>query len=428
MPDQRTSQLTDGFTSELAARLAPDLLERFERYVRVDTQSMIDPTETPSTPGQLDLSRLLLGELLELGLSDATQDEAGYVTATLPGTVEGAPVIGVIAHVDTSPDAPGAGVEPIVHRGYDGAVIELPRQGTRLDPARVPELGDKLGHDIVTASGDTLLGADDKAGVAEIMAAVAHMVRDTETPRATLKVAFTTDEEIGSLAAALDIEQFGARCAYTMDGSEIGELAFESFNASEARIYIEGVDVHPGSSRGIAVSALRLMAKVIAELPYDTLTPATTDGRDGFIHPIELQGTAASAYCRLILRDFDADKLDAHAALLQETAERVVAAEPQAQLRVEFTSQYSNMRAAIEADPDVLRAAEEAYRAEGIEPVHQPIRGGTDGSALSLRGLPTPNLFTGGHEYHSVREWASLNDMAAAAAVICHLAQAWAAR
>jgi tripeptide aminopeptidase len=428
MPDQSTSQSTDRYTSELAARLAPGLLDRFQRYARIDTQAKVDPTETPSTPGQLELGRLLTEELLDLGLSDAHQGAGGYVVATVPGTVAGAPVIGVIAHVDTAPDASGAGVEPIVHRDYDGGVIVLPRGGTKLDPETVPELADKVGHDIVTSSGDTLLGADDKAGVAAIMAAVAHLVTDTETPRATLKVAFTTDEEIGSLAQELDLDAFGARCAYTMDGSEIGELAFESFNASEARIYIEGVDVHPGSSRGIAVSALRLMAKVIAELPYDTLTPATTDGRDGFIHPIELQGTAASAYCRLILRDFDADKLDAHAALLQETAERVVAAEPQAQLRVEFTSQYSNMRAAIEADPDVLRAAEEAYRAEGIEPVHQPIRGGTDGSALSLRGLPTPNLFTGGHEYHSVREWASLNDMAAAAAVICHLAQAWAAR
>lgn len=428
MPDQNSSQLTDGFTSELAAGLAPDLLARFDRYVRVDTQSKIDPTETPSTPGQLELGRLLLGELLELGLSDAVHTDAGYVLATLPGTVEGAPVIGVIAHVDTSPDAPGAGVEPIVHRDYDGAVIELPHNGTRLDPARVPELADKVGHDIVTSSGDTLLGADDKAGVAEIMAAVAHMVRDTETPRATLKVAFTTDEEIGSLAAELDLEAFGARCAYTMDGSEIGELAFESFNASEARIYVEGVEVHPGSAKGIMVSALALMARIIAELPSDTLTPSTTEGREGFIHPIELHGTAGSAYCRLILRDFDRGQLDAHEALLRETAESVVATEPHATLRVEIVQQYGNMRDAVEADPDVMAVAEEAYRAEGIEPVSRPIRGGTDGSALSLRGLPTPNLFTGGHEYHSVREWASLNDMAAAAAVICHLAEAWGRR
>ncbi len=428
MPDETPSELTDRYTSALAAGLAPDLLERFQRYVRIDTQSQIDPTETPSTPGQLELGRLLRAELLELGLSDATQDAAGYVIATLPGTVADAPVIGVIAHVDTSPDAPGAGVAPIVHRDYAGGVIELPRNGTRLDPARVPELGDKVGHDIVTASGDTLLGADDKAGVAAIMAAVAHMIGDTDTPRATLRVAFTTDEEIGSLASALDLEAFGARCAYTLDGSEIGELAFESFNASEARIYIEGVEVHPGSAKGIMVSALALMAQVISALPYDTLTPSTTDGRDGFIHPIEMNATAGSAYCRLILRDFDRDLLDAHEALLRATVERIVGTEPHASAHVEIVQQYGNMRTAVEADPDVVAVAEAAYRAEGIEPVSQPIRGGTDGAALSLRGLPTPNLFTGGHEYHSVREWASLNDMAAAAAVVCHLAEAWGRR
>ncbi len=428
MPDENTSQLSDRYTSELAAGLAPDLLERFQRYVRVDTQSQIDPTETPSTPGQLDLARLLLGELHELGLSDATQGAGGYVVATLEGTVPDAPVIGVIAHVDTSPDAPGAGVAPIVHRDYDGSVIALPRNGTQLDPARVPELGDKIGHDIVTSSGDTLLGADDKAGVAAIMAAVAHMVGDTDTPRATLRIAFTTDEEIGSLASDLDIEAFGARCAYTLDGSEIGELAYESFNASEARIHIQGVEVHPGSAKGIMVSALRLMAQFVAELPSDTLTPSVTDGRDGFIHPIEMHGTAAEASCRLILRDFDRDQLDAHEALVRETAERVVAGEPRAQLRVEIKQQYGNMREAVAADPDVVAVAEEAYRAEGIEPITSPIRGGTDGAALSLRGLPTPNLFTGGHEYHSVREWASLNDMAAAAAVVCHLAEAWGRR
>jgi tripeptide aminopeptidase len=416
------------YTSELAAELAPELLARFERYVRVDTQSALDVEGTPSTPGQLELGRLLAAELRELGLTDAAQDEHGYVIATVPGTVADAPTIAVIAHVDTSTDAPGAGVEPIVHRAYDGSVIELPKHGTRLDPATVPELGAKLGHDIVTASGDTLLGADDKAGVAAIMSAVSHLVTDTSTPRATVKVVFTPDEEIGGLAADLDIEALGARCAYTIDGSEIGELAYESFTALGVRVYIDGVDVHPGSAKGIMVSALRLMCRVIAELPYDSLTPATTDGRDGFIHPQELSGTAASASCRLIVRDFDEDKLASHLALLKATAERVVASEPRAQLRIDVIRQYHNMREAIEADPDVLTAAEEAYRAEGIDPVNQPIRGGTDGSSLSLRGLPTPNVFTGGHEYHSVREWASVHDMAASAAVIIHLAEAWAAR
>jgi tripeptide aminopeptidase len=416
------------FTSPLAAALAPELLTRFERYVRVDTQSAIDVDGTPSTPGQHDLAQMLAAELRELGLSDATADEHAYVTATLAGTVEGAPAVAVISHVDTSTDAPASGVEPIVHRDYDGSVIELPRNGTRLDPASVPELGDKLGHDIVTASGDTLLGADDKAGVAAIMSAVSHLVGDTATPRATLKVVFTPDEEIGGLAQDLDIDALGVRCAYTIDGSEIGELAYESFTALGVRLHIKGVEVHPGSAKNIMVSALRLMSKVIAELPYDTLTPATTEGREGFIHPLEMTGDSASASCRLIIRDFDEDKLAAHLALLRETAERVVATEPKAQLTIDVVRQYANMREEIEKDPDVVAAAEEAYRAEGIEPVIKPIRGGTDGSALSLRGLPTPNLFTGGHEYHSVREWASVQDMAASAAVIVHLAGAWAQR
>jgi tripeptide aminopeptidase len=416
------------YTSSLATDLASGLLSRFERYVRVDTQSALDVGHTPSTPGQLELGKLLTAELLELGVADAAQDDKGYVTGTVTGTVAGAPTIAVIAHLDTALDAPGAGVKPLVHRAYDGGVIELPKHGTRLDPATVPALANKIGHDIVTTSGDTLLGADDKAGVAAIMTAVSHMITDTETPRATVKVVFTPDEEIGGLAADLDIDALGARCAYTIDGSEIGELAYESFTALGVRLYIDGVDVHPGSAKGIMASALVLMAKVIAELPDDRLTPATTDGRDGFIHPLELTGSAASAYCRLIVRDFDEDLLDSHLALLKETAERVLASEPRAQLRMVVERQYRNMRESIEADPDVLRAAEEAYRAEGIEPVTEPIRGGTDGSSLSLRGLPTPNLFTGGHEYHSVREWASVNDMASAAAVIVHLAEAWSSR
>jgi tripeptide aminopeptidase len=416
------------YTSPLAATLAPDLLARFARYVRVDTQSADDVAATPSTPGQLELGRRLAEELRDLGVSDVDHDERGYVTATVPGTVAEAPVIGVIAHLDTTPEAPGRGVEPIVHHDYDGGVIELPRGGVRLDPATVPELASKRGHDIITASGDTLLGADDKAGVAAIMAAVAHLVADGSRPRATLRVAFTPDEEIGSLAADLDLDRFNARCAYTLDGSEIGELAYESFCAKEVRLHISGVDVHPGSAKDIMVSALVLMAAVVAALPRARLTPATSDGRDGFIHPLSLSGTPAAADCRFIVRDFDPEALDAHVGRLLATAEGVIAAEPRAELTVTVKDQYQNMRAAIEADPDVLRAAEEAYRAEGIEPVHTPIRGGTDGASLSLRGLPTPNLFTGGHEYHSVREWASLQDMAAASAVVIHLTEAWGRR
>jgi tripeptide aminopeptidase len=416
------------FSSELARSLAPDLLERFVRYVQVDTQAHRDRERSPSTPGQLELGRMLVAELLELGLDNAELDEHGDVYATLPATVEGAPVIGLIAHMDTSPDAPGAGVTPIVHRDYNGGVIELPRDRTRLDPASMPALAAKRGHDIVTASGDTLLGADDKAGVAAIMAGVRHLAGHPELPRPTLRIGFTPDEEIGEGATLFDLERFSARCAYTLDGSEIGELQDESFTAVEVTLTIRGVDIHPGFATGKLVSALRLAARIVAELPSDRLTPDTSSGREGFIHPYELTASPALAQIRAIVRDFDEDELDSHVELLRATAHRVIEAAPGAQLAVGVRRQYRNMREYLDRDPDVIAAAEEAIRAEGIEPIREPIRGGTDGSRLSEMGLPTPNIFDGGHEYHSVREWASVQEMAAAAAVVVHLAGAWSRR
>ncbi len=414
------------FTSPLAEELASDLLKRFTRYVRIDTQSRRDRTASPSTPGQLELGRLLVSELEAAGLSDVALDDNGYVTATLRATNGSAgPVIGLVAHVDTSPDAPGAGVEPLVHRAYDGGVIELPRGGTRLDPEAMPELAAKTGHDIVTSSGDTLLGADDKAGVAEIMAAIAHLAAHPELPRPTLRVAFTPDEEIGEGATLFDIERFGALCAYTIDGSEIGGFQDETFSAVEALVTVEGVDVHPGLATGKLVNALRLAAQIVAALPSDRLTPETTSGREGFIHPYELTGTPARAQLRAILRDFDDERLDGHLALLRRTAEEVLAAHPRARLTIDERRQYRNMRRYLEAVPQVIEAAEAAIRAEGLEPLREPIRGGTDGSRLSEMGLPTPNLFTGGHEFHSPREWASLHEMAAAAATIVRLAEVW---
>ncbi len=415
------------YTSPLAEGLADDLLERFLRYTRVDTQSARDRTRSPSTPGQLELGRILAGELRAIGLQDAELDEHGYVTATLPGA-EQAPVVGLVAHVDTSPDAPGAGVEPLVHRAYDGGVVELPRGGTVLDPASMPELTAKAGHDLVTSSGDTLLGADDKAGVAEIMAAVAHLAAHPELPRPTVRVCFTPDEEIGEGATLFDLDRFGARCAYTVDGSEVGELQDETFSAAEVRVRITGVDVHPGFATGKLVHAGRLAARVVAALPADRLTPETTSGREGFLHVVRLEGTAARGEVDLIARDFDDDLLAEHVALVRRTAEAVVAPEPRARLEVEVREQYPNMRRFLDAAPDVVEAAVEAIRAEGLEPVRTLIRGGTDGSRLSAMGLPTPNLFTGGHEYHSVREWASLQDMAAAAATLVRLAEVWARR
>jgi tripeptide aminopeptidase len=413
------------YTSTLAQALAPGLLSRFDRYVRLDTQSRRDRAGSPSTPGQLELGRLLVAECEAAGLTGAGLDENGYVTATLPSTNGSAPVIGLIAHLDTSPDAPGARVVPIVHRSYDGGVLELPRQGTQLDPAAIPELVAKRGHDIVTASGDTLLGADDKAGVAVIMSAVAHLAAHPELPRPTLRIAFTPDEEIGEGATLFDLERFGAVCAYTIDGSELGELQDESFTAVEAIVTVHGVDVHPGQATGKLVNALRLAARIVAALPSDTLTPETTSGREGFIHPYALTGTPALARIRAIVRDFEEDKLEQHVAVLERTARDIVAGEPRARLEFDLHRQYRNMRRYIDAVPHVIEAAEAAIRAEGIEPLRRPIRGGTDGSRLSEMGLPTPNIFTGGHEYHSVREWASVQDMAAAAATVVRLAEVW---
>jgi tripeptide aminopeptidase len=413
-------------TSPLAESLAPDVLERFQRYVRVDTQSRRDREGCPSTPGQLELGRMLVEELHDAGLGDAAMDENGYVFATLAGP-EDAPVIGLLAHMDVTPDAPGAGVEPLVHAHYAGGVIELPRGGTVLDPEQMPVLGGKTGHDIVTSSGDTLLGADDKAGVAEIMAAVAHLAANPELPRPTLRVGFTPDEEIGEGATLFDIERFGAKCAYTLDGSQPGELQDETFSAVEVVLTVYGVDIHPGWATGKLVNAARLAGRILAELPADRLTPETTSGRDGFIHPYEVSGTASQAVVRAIVRDFDDELLDRHIALLTRTATEVVAAEPRARLDVKVRPQYLNMRRHIDAVPEIVERAEQAIRAEGLEVVRHPIRGGTDGSRLSAMGLPTPNLFTGGHEYHSVREWASVQDMASAAAVVVRLAEAWAA-
>lgn len=416
------------YTSPVAEAVAEDLLDRFRRYVRIDTQSRVDRERSPSTPGQLDLLGLLRDELLALGLEDAALDEHGYVFATLSATVPDTPVIGLMAHVDTSPDAPASGVTPLVWNDYDGGVITLPNWGTRLDPATMRELADKHGHDIVTSSGDTLLGADDKAGVAAIMAAVVHLIAHPDLPRPTLRIAFTPDEEIGQGAKLFDIPRFGARCAYTVDGSTVGELQDESFSADEVRIKIEGVGVHPGWAKGKLVSALRLASQIVTALPQDRLTPETTSGREGFIHPIAFQGASDRAELRFIVRDFDDSLLESHVELLREVSERIVGAAPPAKLEFEVIRQYRNMRKYIEHDPDVIAAAEEAYRAEGIEPIRSPIRGGTDGSLLSEMGLPTPNIFDGGHEYHSVREWVSVQDMAASAATLVRLAEAWSRR
>ena len=402
------------------------MLERFLRYVRIDTQSAEDAGTYPSTAKQLDLSRLLVDELRAIGLADAALTQHGAVFATLPG-VAGTPVVGLIAHVDTSPDAPGTGVEPILHEEYDGTPIVLPGDATQvLDPAEEPALAVRVGHDIVTSSGTTLLGADDKAGVAEIMAALEYLAARPEPARATVRVAFTVDEEVGRGAQHFDVDEFGAEIGYTLDGSGLGELEIESFSARSVRVTIRGRGTHPGSAKGKLVNSVKLAADLIASLPRDTLSPETTEDREGYVHPSRISGSAEQTVVSFIVRDHDDAKLEQHTLLLRRLASELEAREPRARVTVEEADTYRNMRTAIDRHPRVVTAAEEAIRRAGVEPVRSLIRGGTDGAVLSAMGLPTPNLFTGGQDYHSLREWASVQDMAAAAATVVELVRVWA--
>ncbi len=409
------------FASPLAEELAEDVLARFLRYVVIDTQSDPDATTYPSTEKQLDLSRLLVDELRELGLDDVELTEHGYVFATVPGTVEGAPTVGLIAHVDTAPGTSGTGVRPLVHRNWAGAAIHLPGDPKQvLDPDDMPGLEERVGHDLVTSDGTTLLGADDKAGLAIIVTAADRLLRD-DRPRATLRVGFTVDEEVGRGTDHFDLEGFGADFAYTFDGSGLGELETETFSAYQLVLTIEGVGVHPGSGKGRLVNALKLMAEVLVSLPGEGLSPETTDEREGFVHPERLTGGTSAATLWLIARDHDDTKLEEHVELVRRIAAEVVGREPRASFSLEVKDQYRNMRPVLDRHPEIVEAAEEAIRRVGVEPVRSIIRGGTDGARLTEKGLPTPNLFTGGQHYHSVREWASVQDMAAAAATAVEL-------
>jgi tripeptide aminopeptidase len=417
---------TAAFTSTLAEELAGEVLERFLRYVRVDTQAAYRTPRRPSTEKQLELSRMLVEELRELGLEDARLTEGSAVFAGLPGT-NGAPVVGLIAHVDTTPDVVGAGVEPLLHERWDGEPIALPGDPRQvLDPDKLPELAARRGHTIVTSDGTTLLGADDKAGIAEIMAAVSYLVRNPERPRAPIRIAFTVDEEVGRGAEQFDLAEFGADVAYTLDGSGLGELEIETFSAKSIRITIRGLSVHPGSAKGKLVNAVKLAAELVSSLPVERLSPETTEGREGYVHPHRISGSVEETTVDFIARDHDDDELERHVQLLRDLAQRLTEGDPRAYVDVEVLDSYRNMRPYIEENPRVVEAALEAIRRAGVEPKLAITRGGTDGAVLSSLGLPTPNLFTGGQEYHSVREWASVQDMAAAAATIVELAGVWA--
>jgi tripeptide aminopeptidase len=415
------------YAGPLAEELGEEVLERFLRYVRIDTQSDPSSTTYPSTAKQLDLSRLLVDELREIGLGDVELTEHGYVFATVPGTAE-APVVGLIAHVDTAPSTPGAGVTPIVHRGWAGEPIRLEGDPTQvLDPDDMPGLAEKVGHDLVTSDGTTLLGADDKAGVAIIVTAARRLLAD-DAARATARIAFTVDEEVGRGTDHFDLEGFGADLAYTFDGSGLGEVETETFSAHQLVLTIHGVGVHPGSAKGRLVNALKLLSDVVAALPRDQLSPETTQDREGFVHPERVAGSASQVSLWMIARDHDDVKLEQHVELVRRIATDVVGREPRASFTLEVKEQYRNMRPELDRHPAIIEAAEEAIRRAGVEPVHSIIRGGTDGARLTEKGLPTPNLFTGGQHYHSVREWASVQDMAAAAATCVELVRVWGER
>lgn len=409
-----------------AAELAEDAAERFLRYVRIDTRSDAGADSYPSTEGQLVLLLLLRDELEQAGLAEVALDEHGYVTATLPPTVEqDVPTIAFFAHVDTAREVSGAGVSPRRLR-YEGGEVPLDGSGESIRPEESPELAQHVGHDLITTDGTTLLGADDKAGVAEIVAAAAYLAAHPELRHGPVKVAFNPDEEIGRGVVHFPVETFGAAAAYTVDGSTAGELQAETFSGAGVRMRIRGRAIHPGWAKGELVNALKVAAEIVTRLPEDGLSPETTEGREGYVHPVFLRGDSSEARLTFIVRDFDDGRLAEHVAFLRELAEAVAAAEPRCSIEIEDEIQYRNPRAALEQHPEIVANLEEAIRRVGLEPQRTAIRGGTDGSALTELGLPTANVFTGGHDAHSEREWICVEDMGLAAATLVELACVWA--
>jgi tripeptide aminopeptidase len=410
----------------LAAQLAEDAAERFLRYVRIDTQSDEDSESYPSTAKQLDLLRLLAAELKELGLEDAAIDEHGYVTATVPSTVShDTPTIAFFAHADTAREVTGANVKPQRFR-YEGGDIPLGDSGSVIRPAESPQLSQHAGHELITTDGTTLLGADDKAGIAEIMAAVAYLQAHPDVPHGTVKVAFNPDEEVGRGVIHFPVDTFGAVAAYTVDGSTAGEVQSETFSGAQVRMKIRGRAIHPGWAKGELVNAIKLAAAIVEKLPKDRLSPETTEEREGYVHPVLIAGDSSEVELRVIVRDFEDDVLDANVEYLRGIAREVAAKDDRASIEVESFVQYRNMRDTLFRHPEIVAHLDEAVRRAGLEPKRTAIRGGTDGSALTEMGLPTPNIFTGGHDAHSEREWICVEDMGLAAATIVELAQIWA--
>jgi tripeptide aminopeptidase len=406
--------------------MADTVLDRFLRYVVIDTQSDGDSPSQPSTEKQKDLGRVLVQDLLAIGLSDAHLDEHGYVYATVPAnTDKDVPVICWCSHMDTAPDFTGTNVKPQIVRNYQGGDIQLPG-----DPSRVirvadhPELANQIGNDIITTDGTTLLGADDKAGLSEIVTAADILMHNPSIKHGTIKLLLTPDEEIGRGVDKADLAKLGARFGYTIDGETAGDLEDETFSADAVEIVISGVAIHPGFAKGRMENAIKIASGIVARLPRD-IAPETTEGREGFLHPIEMSGSIAEARLRFIIRDFETAGLHAKEALLEALVKDVIADYPGSSYTFKVIEQYRNMKEVLDRNPEIVANAEEAIRRAGMTPRRGSIRGGTDGSRLSFMGLPCPNLFAGGHAFHSPLEWISRQDMEKAVATLVELAKVW---
>lgn len=399
--------------------------ERFMRYVQIDTQSDVDSDSFPTTQKQKQLSNLLAQELKTMGIGDAEADEFGYVYATIPATVSGdKPVVCFCAHVDTAPDCSGTNVKPILHQNFDGKDIVLPDDTTQvLSVNEYPYLEKHFGSDIITASGLTLLGADDKSGVAIIMDMAQYLVTHPEVKHGEVKILFTPDEEVGKGTANVNLAKLGANFAFTLDGGEAGTFEDETFSADAVRITINGVIAHPGYAKDKLVNAIKIGGDILSTLPKHSFSPETTGGREGFVHPVGINGIAEQATLDFIIRDFDTSNLAKYELRLKGIVEEVLQRYPKATFEFEVTEQYRNMKEILNEHPDIARIAEEAYKRSGLEVVKEPIRGGTDGSRLSFMGLPCPNIFTGMQAIHSRKEWISVKDMYKAVEVLVNLVQ-----
>ena len=405
------------------------LLDRFLRYVRIDTQADDKSSTYPSSPGQLVLGKMLRDELLAMGLKDAVQNEHGLVFATVPANVPGAPTIAFNAHVDTNPENSGKNVNPQVIRNYPGGDIVLPKDTSKVIRASEnPDLNAVVGKTVITTDGTTLLGADDKAGLAVIMEAARLLVEDPSIPHGPVRIVFTCDEEIGFGVKHLEPAQVGAVVAYTLDGMASGEIEDETFSADAATVTVTGVNIHPSIAKGRMINAVRLAGMFLDRLPKRTMSPETTAGRDGFLHPLTIEGGTGEVKIGFLLRSFDTSELAVQAEILREIARQVEREHPGAKVKVETRKQYRNMRDGIAKEPRAIEYAAEATRRAGMEPRFKIIRGGTDGAMLSEKGLPTPNLSTGEHNPHSPLKWTCLEEMQAAVRVVIELCQVWAGK